>query len=229
MGNQDDAAIYDLVTDVQRKKELVSSLVALSSSLRLEGDGFRASVNVIGQEPGGDLKVVWAGNPPPNLDENARVSVWFELRGQVYFFKCQPFYVPGGAVLGWAHEDFLRLQPRQDFRLAIPADYEASVEITSRAQGRVPLVARLIDVHTFGLGLLVPIGEKFSADENVEGVLTLGRHRPVKFASKVRFVRESGEGPQVGLAFDHGVHQTEDLLQQLLLNLRQDVFNLRRP
>ncbi|HRO68297.1 MAG TPA: PilZ domain-containing protein, partial [Pseudobdellovibrionaceae bacterium] len=222
------SVIYERIIQPERRWALFRKIRERAQSLSLEsGAGVSVDLRLQGVDEENELLSL-DGIFPSSEDE--RITVRFvdgDTRG---FFRCRSQWKDGNVRLLLRGEDLFLEQKRKDFRLVIPESYPARFEVTMRAQGILPLQARVLDLNITGVSLEVDAKEIFEIGEVLEGNLRLGDRPSVSLAGEVRFraKRPDENRAQIGLRFQHVRRASEANLMELIAYFHSDLFQLRR-
>lgn len=151
------------------------------------------------------------------------LSVWFYLGSDLFFFRCQPQFAGMRVTLPFP-VDLFRKQKRTNFRLTIPETYPASFQIDGLDDSDWDREVRVLDLNSDGAGLLGSSEDQWQLGQVLRGFLKMGSHRKVRLVAEVKHVKPVAVGVQIGTEFRHREGGTEDLLHEVLLLYRAEVF-----
>lgn len=146
-------------------------------------------------------------------------SVWFQYKGDSYYFDCFP-KEEDKVVYLIPVDGLFRQQRRQEFRYPISREMIAIFEIKS-VEHRTLSVK---DVSETGLHLIAPTKQDFKIGEHIVGDLKIGAGPSLTISTEVRHSQIKGNEQNVGLRIDHEIFKSLAKMNELLLFLQVENY-----
>lgn len=215
---EDEFTVYQCMTDSKQITAVLADLVASESKALLRTPNGVVAVPLYPRLSYRDeLIVVRSTDLSNHLSPELKISVWFDVGAEGYFFECVPRIEREYAFLGTQSELF-RQQRRAEFRISIPLGFSAFFEIAP--QIKLPIT----NINRLGMAVQLPPEGAAPTGAEIQGTLTLGRRPAFQIAAAVR--RSAPDG--LGLEFKHERFQSQATLTEQLVYLRHDLYHLKK-
>ncbi|UOF01454.1 flagellar brake protein [Bdellovibrio reynosensis] len=162
-----------------------------------------------------------------DIKENQEVLVNFAFKTERYFIQTELYFEAGWAVLKIDKELF-QLQRRANFRVDIPAKYDAIFNFTEHQGKKYFFDCKVKDVSAGGFKMELGGDPVLKIGDKVKGHLRIGNRRPLEFEVEVRFssMKEAEDKKQqiAGVQFLNVEKITESKLMTVITDLQREIF-----
>ncbi|QLY24961.1 flagellar brake protein [Bdellovibrio sp. KM01] len=161
---------------------------------------------------------------PENLKTGEEFLGYFFLGGEKYYFEGTATVYGNRCQLPLPKEIF-HLQRRQNYRVRIPAGFQAFFDITQINNSAVKIHAKLGDLSAQGCRLI----EKetvatFKMGDILKGKLLIAKNSAIQLTAEVRHVKTEGGNQMVGVEFQGLTPIQENNLFALTMEIHKEVF-----
>ncbi|MEZ0390874.1 MAG: flagellar brake protein [Pseudobdellovibrionaceae bacterium] len=222
------ADIFTRISDASEKTRLFSDLA-----------GSRSEMQAKKPEPAADVFVLMPYHyanerlncklisSAPNLPGSGLLTTTFFVGGEKYFMQSE-YQLAGDQVTLITTNPLFHLQRREDYRIRIPANYKALLELVSINSQTKKHSIPIMDLS--GGGCRIQVDPKFlplKVQDHLKGHLFMPDRDPIAISGSVRHVRmeNHGRGPQTcGIQFVGLTEPLKNRIIAVVMDLYRELF-----
>jgi c-di-GMP-binding flagellar brake protein YcgR len=221
-------AFFSLVKTQSERKRIFQQLTELRGSLVLKGlEEAPISGTVLRQTDSGWL-CCQLDSPTPQSFASLKSApthiVNFKIDRDQYFFQSAVSFSKDGVLLETVVELF-QLQRRSAFRLTLPSELGAHVNILQCNQTPYFTEAKIIDYSTGGLKLqMTGVNAPLKKGDQLKLALHLGKRIPFQLEAEIKFANFRTDTWSYGIEFINKTILIENKLVALQLDMQSEIF-----
>lgn len=216
--------MYEFISDQNRKKMIFEKILQNKIKLRYwappEDPIFLQIIN------GSAAALTCQGIPAQTkiFSQSESFRFCFDLNDDDFMFEAKVRIENNNVVL-FPKEDLLIVQKRKEFRINLPADYPAHLEILSASNIRCSFRGHIHNITNFGCrAAFAKESIHLKNGQVIVGNVKIGSQDSIQLAAIIKGVQADSKQTFISLEFNHIVYNSEDKLNTALIMMQRELF-----